>query len=102
MFKNIVPTARERTRLRIIRSAQRLFNRHGFEAMLEMFERGQAPDDPASRDRALAIGALCVGGMAVARSLADPRLARDLRQAAMALSLGDPSRAMPRRRRRVK
>ena len=35
-----------------------------------------------AREQALALVALCVGGMAVARSVEDPRLAHDLRRAA--------------------
>lgn len=37
---------------------------------------------PESRDRALALVALCVGGMALARGIDDPALADDFRQAA--------------------
>ena len=35
-----------------------------------------------ARERALAVAALCVGGMVAARSVADPGLARELREAA--------------------
>ena len=37
---------------------------------------------PGARERAFAIVALCVGGMAVARSVADPQLAEGVRRAA--------------------
>jgi len=37
---------------------------------------------PQARERALAVVALCVGGLAAARGVADPALAHDLRQAA--------------------
>ena len=37
---------------------------------------------PQSRERALAVVALCVGGLAAARGVADPVLAQDLRRAA--------------------
>lgn len=37
---------------------------------------------PGAHERALSLVALCVGGMVVARSVEDPALARDLRQAA--------------------
>jgi len=37
---------------------------------------------PGARDRALAVVALCVGGMAAARSVEDPGLAQDMRRAA--------------------
>jgi TetR/AcrR family transcriptional repressor of nem operon len=39
-------------------------------------------DGPRTRERALALVALCVGGMVVARSVDDPDLADDLRRAA--------------------
>ena len=39
-------------------------------------------DPPQARERALAMVALCVGGMVVARSVEDPALAHDLRRAA--------------------
>jgi len=37
---------------------------------------------PGARERALSLAALCVGGMVAARSVADPGLARELREAA--------------------
>ena len=37
---------------------------------------------PGARERALSVAALCVGGMVAARSVADPGLARELREAA--------------------
>src|SRR5512138_2489128 len=37
---------------------------------------------PQSRERALAVVSLCVGGLVAARGVADPRLAQDLRRAA--------------------
>jgi len=39
-------------------------------------------EGPGARQRALGIVALCVGGMAVARSVEDPELAQDVRRAA--------------------
>jgi TetR/AcrR family transcriptional regulator, transcriptional repressor for nem operon len=39
-------------------------------------------DEPRTRERALALAALCVGGMVVARCVDDPALADDLRRAA--------------------
>jgi len=39
---------------------------------------------PRARDRALALVALCVGGMVLARSVGDPDLADDFRRAAHA------------------
>jgi hypothetical protein len=45
---------------------------------------------PKARERALALAALCIGGMAVARAVDDVELAHEIREAAkdMALSLG--------------
>ena len=37
---------------------------------------------PQARERALSVAALCVGGLVAARSVADPGLAQELRQAA--------------------
>jgi TetR/AcrR family transcriptional regulator, transcriptional repressor for nem operon len=37
---------------------------------------------PAARERALALAALCIGGLAAARGVTDPGLAQELRQAA--------------------
>jgi TetR/AcrR family transcriptional repressor of nem operon len=39
-------------------------------------------DGPEARERALSVAALCIGGLVAARGVADPGLARDLRQAA--------------------
>jgi AcrR family transcriptional regulator len=39
-------------------------------------------DGPAARERALSVAALAVGGMVLARTVVDPRLAHDLRRAA--------------------
>jgi len=44
-------------------------------------------DGPQARDRALAIVALCVGGIVAARSVDDPALAGELRRAAHRLAL---------------
>lgn len=52
--------------------------RAGFAGLVEgLASQIQAdnPTDPPTRERALALAALCVGGMAVARSVADPELA---------------------------
>lgn len=69
--------------------------REAFESalrlMIECFE--QSPEERAKPDRkrALAIAALCVGGMVLARSVEDRGLADEMREAAMviALSLGN-------------
>jgi AcrR family transcriptional regulator len=39
-------------------------------------------EGPNARERALSVAALCVGGMVAARSVADPALAHELREAA--------------------
>jgi AcrR family transcriptional regulator len=56
-------------------------------AYQEVLEKllGRLHDDlagPDARQRALAAVAMCVGGMVTARSVRDPRLAQDLREAA--------------------
>jgi TetR/AcrR family transcriptional repressor of nem operon len=59
--------------------------------MLEMMERGlkqdRKEDRKQARKKALAISALCVGGMVLARSIEDRALADELREAAMAVAL---------------
>jgi TetR/AcrR family transcriptional repressor of nem operon len=60
------------------------------KVLIDIFEQGlERKGDPA-RQRALAITALCVGGMVLARTVEDRALADELRQAAksIALSLG--------------
>jgi TetR/AcrR family transcriptional regulator, transcriptional repressor for nem operon len=60
------------------------------KVLVDIFEQGlERKGDPA-RQRALAITALCVGGMVLARTVEDRALADELRQAArsIALSLG--------------
>jgi AcrR family transcriptional regulator len=70
--------------------------REAFEAalrlMVEIFEQGLTRNEQEPRTRALAISALCVGGMVLARSIKDLALADEVREAAMtvALSLGQP------------
>jgi AcrR family transcriptional regulator len=58
-----------------------------FKAMVAMLGRGvkRSPHDP--EDAALAIAALCVGGMVLARALSDATLADRLRDAAAEVSL---------------
>jgi len=62
--------------------------RQVLEYMVENLETGFS--GPEARRRALAIAALCIGGMAVARAVDDVKLAHDIREAAkdMALSVG--------------
>jgi AcrR family transcriptional regulator len=50
------------------------------EKLLEIFQLDL--NEPRSRERALALAALCIGGMVAARSVDDPGLADDLRNAA--------------------
>jgi AcrR family transcriptional regulator len=80
-------------------------------AMVELFEEGLARAGARDRARALAIAAMCVGGLVLARSVEDGGLADELRHAAegTALRLGgwssggaEPTRradgrSMPRR-----
>ena len=54
--------------------------REVLEKLIGLFEADL--DEPRTRERALALVALCVGGMVVARCVDDPALADDLRRAA--------------------
>ncbi len=58
--------------------------------MIDIFEAGLKREGDKARTRALAMSALCVGGMVLARSIDDRALADEMREAAMtiALSLG--------------
>jgi AcrR family transcriptional regulator len=60
--------------------------RAAFQQVLEMmigaFEANVRPADAAARERALALAALCVGGMVLARAVDDERLSDELREAA--------------------
>ena len=51
------------------------------------FRRSLADKDRPRDTSARAIAALCVGGMLLARSIADPALADELRDACMAVAL---------------
>ena len=59
-----------------------------FKRMVDLFSRGLDRSDAAGRRRALVMAGLCVGGMVVARALADRDYADALRDAAMAFALG--------------
>jgi TetR/AcrR family transcriptional regulator, transcriptional repressor for nem operon len=61
-----------------------------FQAMVSVLERSTLKNEGPRRDSAQAIAALCVGGMVVARALADRGYADELREACMnvALELG--------------
>lgn len=61
-------------------------------AMTGLFQRAM-PDDDDGRRRALSLAALCVGGMTLARSVADPSLADEIRAAVLASALS--SRGQP-------
>jgi TetR/AcrR family transcriptional regulator, transcriptional repressor for nem operon len=54
--------------------------REVLEVLVQLFQADL--DEPRARERALALVALCVGGMVVARSVDDQALAHDLRRAA--------------------
>ena len=57
------------------------------KALIDIFEQGlERKGDPARR-RALAIVALCVGGMVLARTIEDRALADELREAARSVAL---------------
>jgi len=75
-----------------------------FKAMVTVLERSLNDKEGSSHARALAIAALCVGGMVVARSVVDRAVADELRDAcmAMALKLGGWDNARIRRGQRLK
>lgn len=58
-----------------------------FKGMVELFQQGLASEAGGARSRALAIAGICVGGMVVARSLQDQKLAVALRESAMRVAL---------------
>jgi TetR/AcrR family transcriptional repressor of nem operon len=59
--------------------------------MVDTFERGMSPNGQPSRQVALSLTALCLGGMVLARAIEDRKLAEELREATMAVAmqLGD-------------
>ena len=59
--------------------------RRVLEYMVGTLEKGFA--GPESRRRALAVGALCIGGMVVARAVDDAKLAQEIREAAKELAI---------------
>jgi hypothetical protein len=77
-----------------------------FEAMVVLLQRSSAKNGHSTRTSALAIAALCVGGMVIARASEGRALANELRSAAteVALKLGgwdrkaNSKRAQSRRR----
>jgi TetR/AcrR family transcriptional regulator, transcriptional repressor for nem operon len=56
--------------------------RQVLERMARAFEANLPPGKPSARQRALALVAVCVGGMVLARAIDDAELANDLRKAA--------------------
>ncbi|HSD92923.1 MAG TPA: TetR/AcrR family transcriptional regulator [Methyloceanibacter sp.] len=66
--------------------------RRAYRQVLEYMVEHLQADVPGARtrERALAVAALCIGGMAVARAIDDVKLAHEVREAArnMALTLG--------------
>jgi AcrR family transcriptional regulator len=58
--------------------------RQAYQEVLERMLRIVEADlpGPGARERALAVAALCVGGLVAARSVSDPALAHELREAA--------------------
>ncbi|WP_108810685.1 TetR family transcriptional regulator [Sphingorhabdus sp. Alg231-15] len=57
------------------------------EAMVGLFENGISEKGQESRQRALSLAALCVGGMVIAKSLPDSELAEEVRDAAQNFAL---------------
>lgn len=58
------------------------------EAMVGLFEKGLGGKRRESRQQALSLAALCVGGMVIAKSLPDSELAEEVRDAAQSFALG--------------
>jgi AcrR family transcriptional regulator len=65
--------------------------KHAFEtvfaAMVDVLERSGATNDQQRRAKAQAVAALCVGGMVVARAMANGVVADELRDACMSIAL---------------
>lgn len=80
-----VPSYVARSSKGVRRAFERVFN-----AMVSVLERSLVEKSPRRRQTAQATAALCIGGMIVARAVADPNLAIELRTAceAIALQLG--------------
>jgi TetR/AcrR family transcriptional regulator, transcriptional repressor for nem operon len=68
------------------RSVRRAFE-SALRLMVETFEQGAGGEAKPDRTGALAIAALCVGGMVLARSIEDRGLADEMRDAALAVAL---------------
>lgn len=57
------------------------------ETMVGLFEKGIDKEAGESRQQALSMAALCVGGMVIAKSLPDSELAEEVRNAAQSFAL---------------
>jgi TetR/AcrR family transcriptional repressor of nem operon len=68
------------------KSAQNAFET-AFKAMVTILEQGSTRTDHSHRAVAQAVAALCIGGMVVARAIADRALADELRAACMSVAL---------------
>jgi TetR/AcrR family transcriptional repressor of nem operon len=68
--------------------------RQVFEHMVGNLEKGLS--GPDSRTRGLALAALCIGGMAVARAVDDTKLANEIREAAKDTAFSIAGWTMPR------
>jgi len=68
--------------------------RQVLEYMVANLEKGLS--GPEARRRALAMAALCIGGMAVARAVDDMNLAHEIRESAKDLALSLAGRTRPR------
>lgn len=68
------------------KSAQNAFET-AFNAMVRLLEQGSSSTDHSRRAVAQAVAAMCVGGMVIARAIADRVLADELRGACMAVAL---------------
>lgn len=68
------------------KSAQNAFET-AFKAMVRILEQGSSNTDHAHRAVAQSVAAMCVGGMVIARAIADRSLADELREACMAVAL---------------
>lgn len=57
------------------------------EAMVGLFANGVEKEGSEARQQALSLAALCVGGMVIAKSLPDSKLAEEVRDAAQSFAL---------------
>ena len=57
-------------------------------AMVWLFEHNLVPEQGERRETALALASLCVGGMVLSRTVDDPSLAEEIREAARKFAVG--------------